>query len=283
MINQTNEMLQIIIENIPQLVFWKDKNGVFMGCNKKFSDSLGLSCPEKIIGKTDYDLTDEENANFFTEIDKKVINDNKAIYQNRRSYKNSNDEPLWFNINKVPLHDNSGNIIGVLGTMENITEQINLENKLRNNNIKYKLLIESTNTAYIILNEKTEIMETNDIFLKLLGADSLYFCLGKPLSLWIAPKYNIKFTKAFNDLLNGNPINDLELHLITEKNNFVYVSLHANIIENGSIKIFCLVRNISTRKANESKIFIRDQKKRDKLKQNIFALRNEIKEQIKSF
>ena len=204
-------------------------------------------------------------------------------YRGRQTYKNANGDQLWLNINKVPLFDGKGKIIGVLGTMEDITEQVNLENKLRSNNQKYKSLIETTNTAYIILNKELEIMEANNIFLQILGADSLYACLGKPISLWTAPKYSEQLNTAFKDLLKGKAINDLELCLISEKNNVVNVSLYANIIENGNITIFCLVRNIDARKTIESEKYIKEQKKRDKLKQNIFALRSQIKNKVDSF
>lgn len=269
-------MLPIIIETIPQLVFWKDKNSVFLGCNKKFSDSLGLNDPKDIIGKTDFDVTDEENAKIFIATDLEVVSKNEPIHQYRQPYKNAKGDQLWFNINKVPLHNENGEIIGVLGTMEDITEQINLETKLRNNNIKYKSLIESTNTAYIILNEELDIMETNEVFLKLIKSDSLYSFLGKPLSLWIAPKYSETFEKSFKALLKGQAINDLELYLVTDANDLVCVSLHANIIENGNTRIFCLVRNINNRKIIESEKYISEQKKKDRLKQNIFAFRSQL-------
>jgi two-component system cell cycle sensor histidine kinase/response regulator CckA len=276
-------MLPTIIENIPQLIFWKDTEGVFLGCNTKFAKSLGLDSPQDIIGKNDYDVTDAENARHFIETDKKVISDNIAIFQERQTMKNAQGHQLWLNIHKVPLHDENNQIIGVLGTMEDITAQVNLEQKLRNNNIKYKSLIESTNTAYMILNESLEIMEANNIFMKLLNSDSLYACLGKPISLWIAPKFQEIFIDAFNGLFKGDAINDLEMHLVTEKDEIVCVSINANIIENGDIKIFCLVRNIAARKAVESEKYIKKEKKRDKLKQDIANIKQSLNDDITEF
>jgi PAS domain S-box-containing protein len=269
-------MLPTIIENIPQLVFWKDKNSVFIGCNKKFSDSLGLDSPEDIVGKTDYDVTNVENAKIFIETDKQVISENKPIYQDSQTFKNADNEQLWLNINKVPLHDENGGIIGVLGTIEDITEQVNLENKLRNNNMKYKSLIESTNTAYIILNDSLEIMESNTIFLQIIRATNLYECLGKPLSLWIAPKYQKIYEESCEKLLKGHSVNDLELHLVTETDEIVCVSINANSIENGMTRIFCLLRNIAARKTIESEKYIKEEKRRDTLKQNLMSLRSDI-------
>ena len=276
-------MLSAIIENIPQLVFWKDKNGVFLGCNKKFSDSLGLLCPEDIVGKTDQDVTDSDNAKAFTESDQIVMKSKKPIYKLRQSLKTYSGEQLWFNINKVPLFDDKNEIIGVLGTMEDVTEQVVLEYKLRTNNEKYKSLIESTNTAYIILNKKLEIIEANIVFLQLIKSKNLYDCLGKSLSMWISPKYSEIYNKSFENLLNGKAIEDLELYLISESNEIVCVSIYANIIENGETKIFCLVRNIATRKTIESKKYISEQKKKDKLKQNLLALREQISKNNKKF
>src|SRR5512137_1439390 len=50
------ELLPLIMNNIPQAVFWKDRNLVYLGCNKAFADDAGFSSPEDVVGKTDFDM-----------------------------------------------------------------------------------------------------------------------------------------------------------------------------------------------------------------------------------
>jgi PAS domain-containing protein len=56
------QLLPLIMNNIPQAVFWKDKDLVYLGCNRAFAEDAGFSSPEEIIGKTDFDMPWKEQA-----------------------------------------------------------------------------------------------------------------------------------------------------------------------------------------------------------------------------
>ena len=65
-VREKQQLLAHIIENIPHSIFWKDKNSVYLGCNRNFAEEAGLQDPENIVGKTDYDLAwKEQEADFF--------------------------------------------------------------------------------------------------------------------------------------------------------------------------------------------------------------------------
>jgi PAS domain-containing protein len=49
-------LFQLAIDNIPHSVFWKDRNSVYLGCNRNFAEDAGVGKPENIIGKSDFDL-----------------------------------------------------------------------------------------------------------------------------------------------------------------------------------------------------------------------------------
>jgi len=50
------ELLRLVIDSIPQYIFWKDINSVYLGCNRRFALLAGVGSPDKIVGKTDFDL-----------------------------------------------------------------------------------------------------------------------------------------------------------------------------------------------------------------------------------
>src|SRR5690606_14526700 len=54
--HDTSSILKSIAESIPQFIFWKDTNSVYLGCNKSFANLVGFESPEQLVGKTDYDL-----------------------------------------------------------------------------------------------------------------------------------------------------------------------------------------------------------------------------------
>ena len=275
---ESQNMLEMVINNVPQHIFWKDTKSVFLGCNDNFAKTVGLKNPDDIVGKTDFDVTDEEKAKHFIEIDQKVIKENKSIYGMEEVHKNAAGEEVCLDVNKVPLHDAEGNVIGVLGTFEDVTTKVSLAKKLRENAQKYMKLIEATNTAYIILDTRLQIIDANNIFSELMGFRSVEQSLGQSLRSWIASIDIEQFDFSFSRVLNGVAVNDLEMNLVNEDHNNITVTINANTIENGGKKIFCLIRNVSRRKTEEKKKYIEQQKKKDRIKQNIVEIRGKLKE-----
>lgn len=138
--NQNNDLINIgkIIENLPELVYWKDKNCVYQGCNKHVAELLGLACPEDIIGKTDYDfhwsperikeLQDADNDIIYKGIDS-VVEDVIPV----------NGEERIFLTSKTALRDTDGNIIGILGISSDITTLKKMKKKVEDAKNKVEL------------------------------------------------------------------------------------------------------------------------------------------------
>ncbi len=73
------QLLQLILDNIPQEIFWKDRDSVYVWCNRKFAIAAGVGTPDKIVGKTDYDLAwTKEQSDLFRLVDQRVMNNNIA-------------------------------------------------------------------------------------------------------------------------------------------------------------------------------------------------------------
>ena len=120
----SQEMFDLIINNIPQLIFWKDTNSVYLGCNEKFAQSAGIGHPSEIVGKTDFDLScHPEEAEWFRLVDRQVMDSEEPRYHIIEPMLNAEQEPRWLDTNKVPLRDSTGNVVGLLGTYEDITER----------------------------------------------------------------------------------------------------------------------------------------------------------------
>ncbi len=71
--------LEKIISLLPGHIYWKDMNGVYLGCNYYQAKSLGFESIAEIIGKTDYELPWREQADELVRIDKKIIATKQAI------------------------------------------------------------------------------------------------------------------------------------------------------------------------------------------------------------
>ncbi|MEH2140154.1 protein kinase domain-containing protein [Nostoc sp.] len=123
-LGQTEQFLRLIIDNIPQSVFWKDRNSVYLGCNHNFTQTWGLGVPEDVIGKTDYDLPwASKQSDFFVARDRRIMESGRPEFNIIETLQQADGKPIWSNTNKIPLKDREGKFFGILDTSEDITER----------------------------------------------------------------------------------------------------------------------------------------------------------------
>jgi PAS domain S-box-containing protein len=131
-LRRNEQMLRTVLDQFPGMVFWKNKQSVYIGCNQAFSTGAGLASPAEIVGKTDFDLPwAATDAAAYRSYDQTVMQSGRPRLGIIESRQQSNGRIAWFDTSKVPLMDGHGNIIGVLGASRDITEQKYVEDKLR--------------------------------------------------------------------------------------------------------------------------------------------------------
>lgn len=124
-LRENRTMLRNILDTVPQSIFWKDRQSVYLGCNKVFSRVAGLDDPEQIVGKTDFDLPCfREKAEAYREDDQNVVNSKQGTWHTIDSLQLEEGIRLWIDISKVPLLDSEGEVYGVLGVYDDISQQI---------------------------------------------------------------------------------------------------------------------------------------------------------------
>jgi PAS domain S-box-containing protein len=125
-LKEKEEYLRIILDNIPQQVFWKNTDLVFLGCNKNWAEAAYLRSPEEVIGKTDFELlSDPEAAEFFRQQDRKIIDNNipQLHFVAKKQRPAPDGSPIWLDISKIPIHDPKGNVMGIVGVIDDITQR----------------------------------------------------------------------------------------------------------------------------------------------------------------
>jgi PAS domain S-box-containing protein len=129
--------LRTLVDSIPDLVWLKDQNGIYLSCNPIFEQFFGAKKSE-IIGKTDYDFVDTDLADFFRQHDQKAMAAGRpSINEERLTFADNGYEGLFETI-KSPMHNADGDLIGVLGIARDISirktaekEKISLERQLK--------------------------------------------------------------------------------------------------------------------------------------------------------
>ncbi len=118
---ESQHMLRSILDHIPQAVFWKDRDSVFLGCNRAFAEDAGMDDPQEVIGKDDFALSWSKEAEMYRADDQHVVETGTARLRYEEPQTTPEGETIWLETSKVPLHGASGEVIGVLGMYEDIT------------------------------------------------------------------------------------------------------------------------------------------------------------------
>jgi diguanylate cyclase (GGDEF)-like protein/PAS domain S-box-containing protein len=157
--------LHTLVKTIPDMVWLKDRNGVYLACNPRFERFFGAR-EKDIVGKTDHDFLPKELADSFREHDRNAIKNNKpCVNEEWVTYTDDGHRELLETL-KTPMYDSQGKLIGVLGIARDITERKLAEQALVDSKIKLReqkeflsSIIESALDAFILMNAAGVIID----------------------------------------------------------------------------------------------------------------------------
>jgi diguanylate cyclase (GGDEF)-like protein/PAS domain S-box-containing protein len=141
----TAQMLRLVVDTIPQRIFWKDRELRYLGCNTLFARDAGRETVADIVGRTDAELYPTGDAARFAAADAKVIAEDTPELDCDEAF-GTPDRRTLVRMSKVPLHDAKGQVIGILGAYEDVTERRHAERLLA---VRGKALESSVNGILI--------------------------------------------------------------------------------------------------------------------------------------
>ncbi len=156
-------LINLLLDSIPDIIFFKDLKGVYVGCNPAFTELIGLSKNE-IIGKTDYDFFDQENADWFTQHDQEMLK-TKHTRNNEEWVTYPDGSKVLLDTLKTPYCDTDGTVIGILGISRDITARKQAEETI----VKLSKGVEQSSASIIITDEHGIIEFANPKYCQLTG------------------------------------------------------------------------------------------------------------------
>ena len=122
---------ETLMDTNPQLVSWNNLEFKYVGANRAFASFFGLNDPGEVISKSIGDVIHDPEYVLWDEgADVAVVNQRLAFRKVRKRVTDSKNQVAWLEVNKVPLRDQAGKIVGILSTAENITRELDLEKQL---------------------------------------------------------------------------------------------------------------------------------------------------------
>ena len=249
----SQRLIEGILNAIPVRVFWKDTHLVYQGCNLAFARDAGYTDPKDIIGKDDYHLTWQAQADLYRHDDREVIESGCAKLLIEEPLTTPDGTIITLLTSKVPLRGVDGAVDGILGAYMDITERKAVDAALRASEVRYRRLFESAQDGILIIDAETGyIMDVNPFLMNMLDYTVDEF-RGK--KLWeIGVFADIVANKAaFIELQQKRYIRYDDLPLETKNGRKIDVEFVSNVylVNNANI-IQCNIRDISQRKQAEA-------------------------------
>jgi PAS domain S-box-containing protein len=129
-LKESETHLRTLIDTLPDLIWLKDPDGVYISCNARFEEFFGAK-EKDIIGKTDYDFVNRELADFFRSKDNEAVSRGRPCTNEERIIFASDGHSEILETIKMPIYNHGGELNGILGIGRNITERKRAEDLLR--------------------------------------------------------------------------------------------------------------------------------------------------------
>lgn len=227
----SRQMLRLVLDTIPQRVFWKDRNSVYLGCNKPLAQDGGYSDPGEIIGKTDCERAFSATADRYRADDQKVMETGVPKLNYEEPQIKPDGTQAWLTTSKIPLRDQNGDVIGVLGTYEDITVRKQAEEVLRRDRDHLEALVRARTSELIVAKERAEVAnQAKSAFLAKMSHE-----LRTPLNAILGYAQLFQTRNLDSEVINGlKSIQRSGEHLLTLINDILNLSK----IEAGKMELY---------------------------------------------
>ncbi len=162
--------LELVTESIPQYLFWKDTASVYQGCNSLFAQAAGLPSAAEIIGKTDIDLGwQREKATEFRLRDEQVMTNGLAERHVEEMRQRADGSTLVLDVNKVPIRNADGEVVGILGIYDDITERKHAEEALCESESRFRAVFANAAVGMVVSDLQGYIVNANAAMQHMIG------------------------------------------------------------------------------------------------------------------
>jgi PAS domain S-box-containing protein len=248
-LRQSRRNLQLVMDTIPQRVFWKDRNFKYLGCNQVFAEDAGLASPREIIGKNDFELSWKETAPLYRSDDREVMEKDISKINYEEPQARADGSQLWLRTTKIPIKNERGEIVGVFGSYEDITDKKLAEDSLRKSEERYRSLVEHASDGIYLIDSDGNFLDVKTGGLELLGYSRDEILRLNTADI-IDPVELKQQPLRFDKLTTGTSLT-IERHMKRKDGSFIPVEISVRQLPDG--RLLGIVRDISERKRAEDR------------------------------
>ena len=178
-LSDNEKFLSSVIDNIPHMIFVKDAKDLrFLKFNKAGEELLGYA-PKDLVGKNDYDLFPKEVADHFTENDRRVLSGNKVVDIPEESLQTRDKGKRILHTKKIPVFDNAGQLVYLLGISEDITGRKQMEAELDRERDLWRMLLDNSPDHIYFKDAQSRFIKSSNAQARQFGVESPDEMVGK--------------------------------------------------------------------------------------------------------
>jgi PAS domain S-box-containing protein len=239
-------LLRTLIDNLPDKVYVKDNKSRYVINNIVHLHSIGLSKQEDALGKTSFDFFPEQFAKKFTLDEQNVFETGEALINREEEVLDAETGKInWHLTTKVPIRDNHGKIIGIVGISRDITERKlaeitrkQAEEAMRQSEERFRAVVEqSADAIYITDPESLHIINSNHAFQKMLGYSPEESHLLPVEKIVVAPFEEMR--KSITTIMTTHQSLSDELRYRRKDSSIIDVVISANTVTFGGKQLVC--------------------------------------------
>ena len=168
-LRESRQIIEGIINAIPVRVFWKDKNLVYLGCNAAFARDAGFADPKDVIGKDDYQMGWQAQAELYRGDDRQIIEGGNSKLFIEEPQTTTKGDTIALLTSKLPLRSATGEICGVIGTYVDISERKRAEESLRESEERFSGAFEHAPIGVALVSPDGHWLRVNKALCDLVG------------------------------------------------------------------------------------------------------------------
>lgn len=167
MLDRERGLLKRLIDSIPDYIFYKTVDGTYLGCNKATAELFEASEAD-IIGKTDFDFFDHDQAVFFRQKDQEMLQAGQHR-SNPEVVEHPDGRLIQLDTLKTPFYGETGKLYGLIGIGRDVTDQQKASEKIRKSEITYRSVLSTALDGFLIVSVDGVIQDANDAYAEMSG------------------------------------------------------------------------------------------------------------------